>query len=399
MHRCLWRRHRRPAPRRGRRLSAAGLVPLVVLAGASARAGDAGLESLAVSAYGTDARACTGEAVPPALCRSFAQSVSSVAIGDLDADGDPDVVLNRNGEPARTCLNDDGLFTCTPIVTSEPDFARAALGDINGDGRMDIVLGVRSSSEGPWAQVCNQLGGLFFCGHLDDAVDFSHEDLAVGDVNGDGAPDLVTAGRSTVCLNDGNGLFDSCTDLLPSDSSHTGVALGDLDADGHLDVVIATNVEAPHFICLGDGDGLFACEQTPDLVHWSVDIGDVDGNGTLDLVFADGSGGLLCPGTGTGSFPACFPLAAETAFSRALSLADLDGDGRAEIAFANSFVEEPNRICRFLGYGPGGEPELDCQVLDPAFAGTGLDVALWTPWIFQDGFESGDTSRWSSAVQ
>ena len=389
------------ARHRGRRVTALGLVvPSALLLATSAPGGERGLDALAVSAYVAEARACIGESVPPTLCHSFAASVTSVAIGDLDADGDPDVALNRHGEPARTCLNADGLFTCTPIATSEPELGRAVLGDINRDGRMDVVLGARSSLEGPWAQVCYNFDGvLFFCGHLDDAVDFSHENLAVGDVNGDGAPDLVTAGLSKVCLNDGDGLFEPCIELLPSDSSHTGVALGDLDADGHLDVVIATNVEAPHFICLGDGDGHFACAPTPDLAHWSVDIGDVDGNGTLDLVFADGSGGLLCPGPGTGSFPACFPLAAETAFSRALSLADLDGDGRAEIAFANYFVEEPNRICRFLGYGPGGEPELDCQVLDPVFGGPGVDVALWTPWIFQDGFESGDVGRWSTAVQ
>ena len=158
-------------------------------------------------------------------------------------------------------------------------------------------------------------------------------------------------------------------------------------------------------VCRGNGTGLFSCSDVGDLgvAHTGVAVDDVDGNGDLDLVFAgeeNAIGSVFCPGNGSGSFPTCFSMPSEVLDHGSVALADLDGDGLAEAAFARTSTvpPRPNSLCRFLGYDPGGEPQFDCLPFDPAFTG-GRDVALWTPWIFQDGFESGDTSRWSSVVQ
>ena len=394
----------------GRSLGAFALAVALALCPQAARSGERGLDVLAVSGYSSAVRACVDDSVPPAFCGTVAPDAYSVAIGDIDSDGHPDIAFARVSEPGQACLNDGhGLFTCAPIIGARDDQTQAVLGDFNRDGRMDVVLGASfmAGPSPPPAQICFNLGGTLVCAIL-DAVDYYHTDLAVGDLNGDGAPDLVTAASSTfltpsrVCLNDGKGVFVSCADLGSPQLKDRAVALGDLDSDGDLDAVFATTTAVPDRVCLGNGSGLFACtELSEEVSNRGVDIGDVDGDGTLDLVFVGGNSTYLCPGAGDGSFPSCLPLPPETWPSWAVSLADLDGDGRPEMAFAREEEEETNRLCRFLGYPPppGGEPLLDCQLLDPGISGLGFDVALWTPWIFQDGFESGDTSRWSSAVR
>jgi len=406
--------HRRSCgipPGRWWRWLAPGLAVALSLLAGPARTGERDLDFLAVSGHFTAARACVDDDVPPALCTTIAPNANSIALGDLDSDGDQDMVLTRVSLPADACLDDgQGIFTCSSIIASRPDLTEAVLGDFNVDGRMDAVLGVSAFVEPTVpAQICFNAGGaVLICATL-DAIDYDHSDLAVGDVNGDGAADIVTAGfdlfgiPSRVCLNDGMGVFAACADLAAPHPEDQAVTLADLDADGHLDAVFATLGGFADRVCLGNGAGLFACNGLSEVTSHqrALDVGDVDGDGILDLVFAGEDGSRLCPGAGDGAFPACLPLAPETSISTAVSLADLDGDGRAEMAFATLDEDTPNRLCRFLGYGPppGSEPQLDCHDLDPAIVGPGGDVALWTRWIFQDGFESGDTSRWSSAVQ
>jgi len=370
---------------------------------------------LAVTAYeGEATRACLDDALPPGFCGTFSSGGLSVAIGDLDSDGHRDVVKVRDNEVAQLCRgNGQGVFTCQDIFTADQQMGHVALGDLSRDGRPDVILGTSSATATPKVQVCfNFDGTLFFCGHLDDLISFSPTDLAVGDINNDGAPDLLVTrldGSSQACLNDGQGGIVVCLGLPDGLADTRGVALADLDEDGNLDAVLAVSeiqggVGGQDQVCRGNGTGLFSCSDVGELgvAHTGVAVGDVDGNGDLDLVFAgeDVIGSVFCPGNGSGSSPTCFPMPSEVLDHGSVALADLDGDGRAEAAFARigPAPPRPNYLCRFLGYDPGGEPQFDCLPFDPAFT-AGRDVALWTPWIFQDGFESGDTSRWSSAVR
>jgi hypothetical protein len=397
---------------RNRRTPARVLVLLALSSAGATFAGDEPLTYLAVSAYATESRYCVDDAVPPAFCGTLlAGDALSVAIGDVDGDGHRDIVQARLSADAQVCFNNgQGIFTCQEILGAHPDMTLVAVGDFNVDGRLDAVLGTRF--EPPiLAQICfNLTGTVLICATL-DAIDFPQRDLDVGDINGDGAPDLLAMTGSAparACLNDGQGVFVSCLELPWSGTQEIAGALADLDGDGNLDAAITTAMPGlgpQDRLCLGNGAGLFSCSPIGFANdHAAVAIGDIDGDGGLDIVFARGLTGVntvYCPGNGSGSFPTCFLLGGPMALANAVALADLDGDGRAEAAFASAGAGQSNVLCRFLGYAPppGSEPQFLCLPLDSAVTTTARDVSLWTPWIFQDGFESGDTSRWSSVVQ
>jgi len=398
------------------------LLALLALPSASASSAGEALTYLAAGAHATVSRFCVDDAVPPAFCGTLsAGEALSVAIGDIDGDGHRDIVQARTSAAAQVCFNNgQGIFTCEDILGADVDMTLVALGDFNVDGRLDAVLGISDATRGVdgrsiggsiAAQICfNLTGTVLICATL-DAIDFPQTGLEVGDINGDGAPDLLAMAGSAparACLNDGQGVFVSCLELPWSGTQEIAGALADLDGDGNLDAAITTAMPGlgpQDRLCLGNGAGLFSCSPIGFANdHAAVAIGDIDGDGGLDIVFARGLTGVntvYCPGNGSGAFPTCFLLGGPMALANAVVLADLDGDGRAEAAFASAGAGQSNVLCRFLGYAPppGSEPQFLCLPLDSAVTTTARDVALWTPWIFQDGFESGDTSRWSSAIQ
>ena len=280
-----------------------------------------------------------------------------VALGDLDADSDLDVVIAKQGPGNRVCLNDgSAAFTCTGFGSDA--FTRdVALGFVNADANLDAVF-ANSGNPNP---VCfgNGSGGFGSCSNV-ESDGFQNEGVALGDLNGDTHLDAVfsTAGLADarLCLGNGTGGF-ACGDLIQEFESSRAVAIGDVDGDGDLDVVLATEpgvfpTSGPNRVCLNNGAAVFTCSNTDPQSNVSVGVAldDLNGDGDLDAVFAiPGGPNRACLGNGAGGF-SCSDVSGDTFQSTGVALGDTDGDGNLDAVFSND--GERNRVC--VGDGVGG---------------------------------------------
>ncbi|MCC7534584.1 MAG: VCBS repeat-containing protein, partial [Deltaproteobacteria bacterium] len=242
----------------------------------------------------------------PAALPTDASSDHAAAFGDLDADGDVDLVVAAYGEDAdghrqeRVLLNDGrGRFTAAALAIPARDdqTSHLALGDVDGDGDLDLVTANDAEDDVHVRLLLND-GRARFSEALPAAVPASPERarrVLLGDLDRDGDLDLVATGRGQdhVYLNDGHGRFVDTTLLaLPlDDGSGDGAALGDLDLDGDLDLVVG-NGGLPERAYMNQGDGRMVDASLSLPVDESatraVAIADFDHDGAPDILVLEG---------------------------------------------------------------------------------------------------------------
>ncbi|GAA3971381.1 hypothetical protein GCM10022407_16490 [Hymenobacter antarcticus] len=270
--------------------------------------------------------------------------VASVALGDVDGDGDLDL-LTANATSSGTVsvrLNDGfGNFTgsSNPAVGSFP--LSVALGDVDGDGDLDLLT---ANSNAATVSVRLNDGFGNFTGGSNPAAGSFPESVTVGDVDGDGDLDLLTAnfGGNTVSvrLNDGTGNFTGGSDPAVGNSPQS-VAVGDVDGDGDLDLLTANNGAGTVSVRLNDSSGNFSGGSDPAVgaTPVSVALGDVDGDGDLDLLTANANAATvsvrLNDGMGNFTAPATNPNPAVGSIPFSVALGDVDGDGDLDFLTAN----------------------------------------------------------------
>ncbi|WP_162136355.1 FG-GAP-like repeat-containing protein, partial [Zavarzinella formosa] len=165
--------------------------------------------------------------------------------------------------------------------------------------------------------------------------------VAVGDVNGDGRPDLVSAnefdGTVSVLLGSGNGAFAPAPGLSPAvGTTPYSVAVGDVNGDGKPDLVTANIGSNNVSVLLGAGDGTFApAPGLPPAVGnepFSVAVGDVNGDGKPDLVTANYASDTVSVllGNGDGTFTSA-PGSPSGAGPRSVAIGDVNEDGKPDL--------------------------------------------------------------------
>jgi hypothetical protein len=169
--------------------------------------------------------------------------------------------------------------------------------------------------------------------------------VAVGDFNGDGKLDLVTANSLdytvSVLLGNGGGTFGSSVSY-PVGIEPQSVAIGDFNGDGKPDIVAANIGSNTVSVLLGNGDGTFGpkTDYPVGMELASVAVGDFTGDGKVDLVTANATDNTVSvlPGNGDGTFApkVDFPVGIEPV---SVVVGDFNGDGKVDLAVANSYIE------------------------------------------------------------
>jgi hypothetical protein len=231
-------------------------------------------------------------------------SPRSVALGDVNGDAKLDIITANYGDANTATFfsssvllgNGNGTFQVkTDIFTFGMNPRSVVVGDVSGDGKLDIIT-ASYNQDSSYVYLGN--GNGTFQAPIGSGTGRKPISVVVGDVSGDGKLDIITAnfiGNSvSVLFGIGDGTFQAKIDYTTG-TNPTSVVLGDVNNDTKLDI-ITTHVGFPPSVSLGNGsvllgngDGTFQAktDYTTRSNPYSVALGDVNGDGKLDIITAN----------------------------------------------------------------------------------------------------------------
>jgi hypothetical protein len=310
----------------------------------------------------------TTRVAPPASADTFptfdravplettSETSANVSIGDVNGDGRLDVVLAKGRHwplVDRVLLGDGaGHFASGYDLGTASDRSYSGrLIDIDRDGDLDVVIS--NDAPDPKLVYLNDGKGHFRVGSTFGRPEWETRNATVADIDGDGLADIVVANRSDkastnyICLNRGAGHFDAnCLGF--SHDPATTITAADFNGDGMIDLAVPHRDGGQSRVYLAGPKGHFSAQRTipfgpPNATIRMGEAADLDGDSLLDLVTIDERHGTaIYFGRRNATFSARVPVGDSTIAPYALAVADVNGDGKPDIIVGN--IEAPSTV-------------------------------------------------------
>lgn len=317
--------------------------------------------------------------------------------GDVDNDGDLDIVIANEHRPNILLINDgQGVFTdesAGRLPQKERDSEDVAIADFNDDGAPDIFIVSEDDTE-------NELYLNDGTGHFEDAsdripVEGTSNAVLSYDINGDDLADIIIGnnGQNQILINQGQAQWqvETAQRLPPLNDITQDIELGDVNGDGHLDLLVGN--EDKNRLLINNGEGAFIDETDERLVFRDApeetreaDFGDIDNDGDLDILFANVrafvSGAdmknriLLNNGNGRFNDETAVRLPEVMHRSFDGDLFDLDSDGDLDLIFSNTLLrsQSPTPYTVYTNNGNGVFSDKTGELLPASAQGFGFDA-------------------------
>jgi hypothetical protein len=273
---------------------------------------------------------------------------------DLNGDGKPDLAGAGANAVSVMLGNGDGTFRPKTDFPIGFQTQAVAAGDFNGDGRMDLVVTLNDPQFSLALLTGTGTGSFNAPTFFPNTSGFDSPAIAATDLNGDGKLDLVVmhniacftapcrAARSiTVLLGNGDGTFQTPSEIDVG-TGPSSMAVVDLNRDGIKDVAIGGG-NTEFSVLIGVGNGTFVRQPVVTLVPGGdlfsacndIGVGDLNRDGILDLVvpLGNGEGNAILIGNGNGTFQVRSRIQIDETFAPLhVAVADYNRDGFLDIA-------------------------------------------------------------------
>jgi hypothetical protein len=344
----------------------------------------------------------------------------AVAIGDLDRDGKPELVVANEASGTVSVLRNTatngsittGSFATKVDLTTGTNPRSVAIGDMDGDGKPDVAVANAGSNTLSVFRNISATGSInsgSFAPKVDFASGSAPTSVAIGDLDGDSRSELVVTNQASNTVSvlrntsaSGSivaGSFAAKVDFTTG-TAPISVAMGDLDGDGKADLAVANSGSASNTVSVlrnttttgSIGTGSFAAKvdfATGTQPIW-VAIGDVTGDGKADLAVANRSSATVSVfrnmatngSIGSGSFDPKQDFSTNSILL-AVALGDLDGDAKPDLVVANnnaatiSVFRNANVVYSFTGSGNWDNPSnWPGNIVPPSVLAAYVDIVI-----------------------